>query len=332
MKRTRLTLLIVITILNLSVLVSAEEEANLSIYEIQYTTDPNGNSNYVGEIVDCSGGIVIHKYEGYYPKVFLYDNVHHEGWGGIVVRDYTAAAGFDDVNIGDWVSLTHTLVEEFRGNTQLNFESGSGFEVTSSDNPLPAPIVVSPADIAAPVYQQDPNRWRVADHNAEKYEAMWIKVKDVNVGDMDIGKAYDNYVLYNPNSPNDSNCWASDYINEDLGPWDDYHPYVTPGQHFCSVKGILEQYTGEKHNIDWDYYQLLTTTTEDFTISQACDLDEDCDVDFLDFSLFAQHWLEEGCTEPDWCGGADLTKDEPNGIVNILDLKVFSEHWLEGKY
>lgn len=332
MKGTAVKLLIVMTILNLSVLVSAEEDPNLSIYEIQYTTNPNGDSNYVGEIVNCSGGIVIYKYDGYYPKIFLYDNVHHDGWGGIVVRDYTATATFDDVNVGDWVSFTHTLVEEFRGNTQLNFESGSSFEVTSGDNPLPVPIVVSPADIAAPIYQEDPESWHVADHNAEKYEAMWIKLRDVNVGDIDLGKAYNNYVLYNANNPNDFNCWASDYINEDLGPWDDYHPYVTPGQHFCSVEGILEQYTGEKRSIDWDYYQLLTTGTESLTISQISDLDEDCDVDFLDFGLFAQHWLEDGCTEPDWCGGADLTQDEPIGIVNIFDLLEFSKYWLEGKY
>jgi hypothetical protein len=60
-------------------------------------------------------------------------------------------------------------------------------------------------------------------------------------------------------------------------------------------------------------------------------LDGDCDVDFLDFSTFAQHWLEDGGTGPDWCGGADLIHDA-NEIVDMFDLMEFSQYWLEGKY
>jgi len=98
------------------------------------------------------------------------------------------------------------------------------------------------------------------------------------------------------------------------------------------VAGILEQYTGEKYGIYYDYYQLLTTNTESFTIDQTADLDYNCVVDFIDYGLFAVHWLEDGCTDPDWCGGADLTRDEPSGTVDYNDLLIFSEKWLEGKY
>jgi hypothetical protein len=34
----------------------------------------------------------------------------------------------------------------------------------------------------------------------------------------------------------------------------------------------------------------------------------------------ASHWLEEGCAEPDWCGGIDLNQD---GAVDFVDLALF---------
>ena len=57
------------------------------------------------------------------------------------------------------------------------------------------------------------------------------------------------------------------------------------------------------------------------------DLDDDCDVDMLDYSAFAQHWQETGCDTTDWCGGADLTR---NGQVDMYDLADFVEEWLNG--
>lgn len=248
-----------------------------------------------------------------------------------MVKDIYSTGVFDDVNVGDWVSFTNVEVEDYKGTTFLQYksENDANFTIVSSNNPLPRPLVVTVDDIAAPIKIEDTNDWVVPDHNAEIYEGMLVKVVNVNVKDTGYGKAYDNYILESNLDPN-SICWASDYMNEDKDGI--YHPYVQAGQNFCSVAGIIEQYTGEKYGIYYDYYQLLTTGTESFTISQISDLDEDCDVDFLDFGLFAQHWLEDGCAEPDWCGGADLTEDEPNGVVNSLDLMVFSEHWLQGKY
>ena len=32
------------------------------------------------------------------------------------------------------------------------------------------------------------------------------------------------------------------------------------------------------------------------------------------------HWLEEGCGEPDWCGGQDINQD---GAVDFVDLALF---------
>lgn len=327
MKKAALMSIIVLAVLRFVKPVFAEDP-NLSIYDIQFTVDVSGDSNYVGEVVNCLGGVVIHKYAGFNEKLFLYDGTYCDGWGGIVVKDFTGGTLFNDVNVGDWVSLTATSVEEFRGNTQLFFDYESSFEVKSSNNPLPRPLLVSLADIPAPKYDADLDGWFVSDHNCEKYEAMYLKVIDVNVGEMDLGKAGDNYFLQNPDDPNLS-CWAADYINDDLPEGNDYHPLVEQGRHFCRVAGILEQYTNL--NTGWDYYQLLTTKTEDFLITQTADLDSDCDVDFLDFGVFAQHWLQEGCSEPDWCGGADLVHDA-NAVVDTFDLLEFTRNWLEGKY
>jgi hypothetical protein len=71
-----------------------------------------------------------------------------------------------------------------------------------------------------------------------------------------------------------------------------YHSNIEPGRSFCGVTGVLEQYTDQQDGIYYDYYQLLTTSTDDFTIEQIADLDGDCDVDFRDFGIFTEHWLD----------------------------------------
>jgi len=58
------------------------------------------------------------------------------------------------------------------------------------------------------------------------------------------------------------------------------------------------------------------------------DFDIDGDVDFVDYAVFARHWMEQNCAEPNWCEGADLNK---SGSVDLFDLAEFAEHWLEGR-
>jgi hypothetical protein len=54
-------------------------------------------------------------------------------------------------------------------------------------------------------------------------------------------------------------------------------------------------------------------------------LDNDCDVDFIDYAMFASEWLNFDCGA---CNGADLNSD---GTVDLFDLKIFAENWLAGK-
>lgn len=57
------------------------------------------------------------------------------------------------------------------------------------------------------------------------------------------------------------------------------------------------------------------------------DLSGDRSVNFVDFTMFAGHWLRDDCREPDWCGGADFDR---TGSVDIEDLAVLGGNWLKG--
>ncbi len=298
-----------------------------SIYEIQYTDEPDGRSPLEAQVIDCAGGIVTHKYEGYRPKLTIQDPNFPLGWGAIQVKDWVSGAPlFNKAALGDWVRLSNVYVDEFRGNTILQcwYDNDPNLTVVSSGNPLPEPLIVSLDEIASPESDSQGD-WYVQDHNAEMYEHMRLRVEKVTVVGLGYGKAADNYILQDRNDPN-LTCWAADYMNDEA--MGDYHPFVRMGQSFCSVEGVLEQYTRLRNG--WDYYQLVTTGTRDFVISQQADIDGDCDVDFCDFSLFARNWLaQEFCAEPDWCQGSDLNH---TGFVDANDLMEFSENWLEGKH
>jgi hypothetical protein len=233
----------------------ADGSSGLSIYDIQYTNDADGISPEAGNVIDCSGGIVIHKYAGYSPKLTLYDPAHPNGWGGLAVKDFTGMGAFSGVNVGDWLSFTNTLVEESRGNTQLAYGDNSTFSIDpDKGGSIPDAIPVTCADIAAPV-EGPAGEWHVADHSAEMYEAMYLRVEDVTVVDMGLGKADDNYALQDQMGQ----CWASDYMNIDAG--GPCHSSIGMGNQLQSVSGILEQYTNPDKG--WDYYQLLTTCDSD---------------------------------------------------------------------
>jgi hypothetical protein len=325
MKKTITISIVTLAILGLVEGLWADDDPNLSIYDIQYTTDPDGISPHAGEIVDCLGGIVVHKYDGFYEKLTFYDPAHPGGWGGIQVKNWIDM--FDSVQVGDWVSFENALVDESRGNTMLKYDivNNPGFTVVSNGNPIPTPLRVNLDEITSP-REVPSGGWYVEDHRAEKYEHMWLRVEKITVTRKDLGKKPDNYVLQSFEYPSDPNwsCWAADYMNVDkIDEYDFYHPYVEIGSRFCAVEGILEQYTNP--DIGLDYYQLITTTTDDFIVGQTADFDDDCDVDLLDFGLFAAHWLEDGCKDPNWCGGADLSQNE---LVDPPDLEKFSENWL----
>jgi hypothetical protein len=56
------------------------------------------------------------------------------------------------------------------------------------------------------------------------------------------------------------------------------------------------------------------------------DLNIDGKVDFADFNIFTNQWLNN-CSNPDWCYGSDFNK---SGSVNFVDFAIFAEYCLEG--
>jgi hypothetical protein len=256
-------LICVILVLGLAVAAGLGTEAlaqPLSIYELQHTTAPDGSSDYAGQIIDCAGGIVALKFDGYRPRIVLYDPAHPDGWGAIQVKDWSIGAAelFDQVSLGDWVELTGVEVEEFRGTTTLHWYSynSPGFNRVSQDNDLPEPLVLTAAAIPAPLPDGDPpTGWYVESHAAEPYESMFVSLAQVTVGEKGFGKADDNYELIQGGNK----AWGADYMNIDAG--GPYDPRIVTGARLARITGLLEQYT----NLDagWDYYQLVTRSADD---------------------------------------------------------------------
>jgi len=57
-----------------------------------------------------------------------------------------------------------------------------------------------------------------------------------------------------------------------------------------------------------------------------CDLAYDGVIDFHDFALLAERWLNEGCSEANiWCQGADITSDT---YVDMKDIAFLADCWL----
>jgi predicted outer membrane repeat protein len=52
----------------------------------------------------------------------------------------------------------------------------------------------------------------------------------------------------------------------------------------------------------------------------------DARIDSIDLAIFAEHWQETECNEPDWCNGADL---DESSIVDYNDLGILTRNWLE---
>jgi len=220
--------------------------AGLSIRDLQFSTNPDGASGFAGQVVDTTGGIVIHKFEGGRPRLTLYDPASPDGWGGIFVKDLSGSDAFGAVSVGDWISLENVVVEEFRGNTQLTFDDGPNtFTIESAGNLLPEAFGIDVLELT-----------NTGAGTGEKYEAMYVELENVTVGMLGLGKAGDNYELADAEG---NVCWGADYLNVDAG--GPYHPHIFSGNRLDSLSGIVEQYTQAEP--PWDYYQIVTTQAAD---------------------------------------------------------------------
>ena len=137
----------------LAVVIAQAKAQPVSIYQIQSNTTDGDQSAYEHQVVDCTGGICVGRFVGSRPRLVLQNPAYPDSWGGIQVKDWTNGDLFDSVELGDWVELSNVLVEEYRGTTFLQYQTPSNpsFRIVSRDNSLPPPILVSVADIPAPL-------------------------------------------------------------------------------------------------------------------------------------------------------------------------------------
>lgn len=73
------------------------------------------------------------------------------------------------------------------------------------------------------------------------------------------------------------------------------------------------------------YYDNLYVTA--VVICPSADLTDDCFVNMKDIAFLANYWLDDNCTSPGWCDGADL---DTSGKVDFADLEDILDEWLNG--
>lgn len=132
------------------VVIEAAELNTVSIYDIQYTEEPNGDSPYNTQTVTTEGIVTAVGAGGY----FLQDG--GGAWNGLFIYS------FDTPQIGDHVVVTGS-VTEFNMLTELT--NTSGFSILSSGNPVEV-TSLSTTEI-----------------NQEAYEGVLVKVSDATVVD-----------------------------------------------------------------------------------------------------------------------------------------------------
>ena len=101
-------------------------------------------------------------------------------------------------------------------------------------------------------------------------------------------------------------------------------PYVSPGSIFPIAAGVAGLSRGRGLPPAFFVQSNLSN------YARCCpegDFDRNYSVNFLDFAVLANHWLDEGCEIPFWCGKTDL---DFSGTVETEDLGIFADNWLVG--
>lgn len=125
-----------------------EPISTVTIYDIQYTSDPSGNSPYMGMMVNTSGVVTAVQSTGYYIQSGTGE------WNGVFVYDAANVPA-----IGDEISITGSVAEYF-GLTEIT--GVTAFAIISSGNALPAPLVISTLALSS----------------TEAYEGVLVKVEN----------------------------------------------------------------------------------------------------------------------------------------------------------
>ena len=119
---------------------------DVTIHDIQFTTDPSGDSPYDGQVVRTSG--IVTAVDAFAnngdPQLVYYLQDGSGAWNGIYVFDYIDNG--NAVEVGDEIELIAEVSEFFNLTELSNIQS---ITLLASAQPLPAPLVVGTGEVAA---------------------------------------------------------------------------------------------------------------------------------------------------------------------------------------
>ncbi|HIA30484.1 MAG TPA: hypothetical protein EYN82_02525, partial [Candidatus Marinimicrobia bacterium] len=190
----------------------------VDIFDIQYTTDPSGDSPMAGEEVTINGVVTAEFWGGDNKRIFVQDD---EGpWAGILVYE---SGGWDNMDIispdgvvhsiaeGDNVMLTGT-VTEYYGMTEIT-------DVSSI-------AALGPSSFEIPYSVVTPEQIMTGGTEAEAYEGCIVKVENVSVDNPDLGNG-EWSITDGSNSVRIDDHW-------------DYYFFPETGQSLTEVAGCLD--------------------------------------------------------------------------------------------
>ncbi|MBN1948111.1 MAG: hypothetical protein JW784_00045, partial [Candidatus Cloacimonetes bacterium] len=98
-----------------SLILAGLSAVDVTIYEIQFTTSPSGDSPYAGQVVTTTGIVTGTGFAGYSDNFFISEPTGG-AWKGVYIYDAD-----QNVDLGDEIEITGTVSEYF-GLTEI----GSG--------------------------------------------------------------------------------------------------------------------------------------------------------------------------------------------------------------
>jgi hypothetical protein len=185
----------------------------LTCYDVQYTTNTNGNSPYMDQSVTVQGVVVA---EIFYTGTsatnygFVISDPVAGPWTGLLVftNQYHPQRG-------DLVEVTGTIKEYYE---LTEMAPVTGYQVISSGNPIPAPATVTTGDLTNAT-------------TGEQWESVFVRVQNVNVT-----AAPNNYAEFYVNDGTGA-CQVDDQCFPRSGfTW----PSITVGQNWARIQGVVD--------------------------------------------------------------------------------------------
>ncbi len=117
----------------------------------------------------------------------------------------------------------------------------------------------------------------------------------------------------------DSDIWGFDLYGSDIN--------VIAGDWFIIDYEAIS--LGDPNVGFYDYSISWNDTTSLLTFHHVPtrDFNRDEIVDISDYVTLASCWLDENCSDPNWCGGTDISRDS---WVDMVDFALFEKYWLWG--